>query len=379
MRKFAMTISIRSCALLTSFLAVQACGGGSKEPAKTSADGTTPSSASTASASGGDPKGGITWTPFDDAQAGIHAELPCASPTSAIKSATDGPMQYTNKALTCVVGSSRYTLEYWTTMSMTTTDVAGMKALIEPVFMAWFEAPKNDGYTVTDKNPIKSVPGWTAFEVRSTKGSESRSDRHFLLLPRHIMMRAVGPTDDSSDHDRFNGSLKIGEVGSVVGEAKEGMAERPIDLGGAHFSVTLPCAPTFKPDEVDQTPDGPMKTREFECRHPSANQGFMGSVGRYDRPATGSPQSRRAKNMQLADANAKQFCFGITKEVPGAKCRVVGTNSYGASGAEAIAESDGMYTRILVDYPYMGMIAVIAEIPVAERTRLLSGLKMPTP
>jgi len=330
--------------------------------------------------------GGPTWTKYDDPAAGLQVEMPCAKPTVSVKPGVAGPMQYTQKELTCSVGASKYTLEYWTQMNMDMSkfnqaNMANVKALVEPVVMSWVDSPKRDGYAITEKGAINSMPGWAAFEVRGTKGADVRADRHYLLLPRHIATTASGPSADSAQHERFNGSIRIVEVGTAATAANEGKeastSDRTIDLNGAKFSVALPCTPAFKPDLIDQTPDGPMRTREFECRHPSANQGFIGSVGRIEKPLALSANVKKTKNAQLVNDNAQVLCDGMKAQIPGTKCKVGSPRPYGTNGAESLVESDGMTVRVIFDLPYMAMVGVVAPAAVPEKARILASLKPP--
>jgi hypothetical protein len=356
------------------------CGGAKAGDAKSADDEDKPWSApaddsANASGAGGDGK----WSPYDDSAAGIHAELPCRAPTTSTSTSTTGPIRFEQKNVTCVVGASKFTLSYWTSMDLdpalaATGDPNAIKSAVEPTLMSWVEAPQRDGFTIVSKDRINSQPGWVGFEIRSSHDDMVRTDRHYLLMPRHVTTIAVGPQRDASDHDRFAGSLQI----KSPGDAPAGLSEHTVDFGGATFTLTLPCTPDFKPDAEDDDPDGRVMSREFDCRHPSANLGYSGQISRYENPAAVSPAERRVRSTKLAAANASIMCQMFAAMLPQAgACNVGPTQKLGATGAEVDIQGSQLAVRVLVDYPYMAMLAVIGD-PSPDTPQVLSGLKLPS-
>ena len=303
-----------SIAAIGIFTAVAGCASGEADQPKSAAVAGTLETGETAQ----EPT--QRWTPFDDAQAGLHIDMPCANPASSVKSGVVGPMQVKTREVTCIVGSSRYTLEYWVTMTMdfvAERDKSKVTAALEGWTAGWIGVLEREGYTISGKGVFDFAPGWVAGEIRGTRGRDIRADRHYTLLPRYIVTRTSGPAADGPEHDRFNRSMKIGQLGARVGDPQVvGMAERPIDLGGVKFAVTLPCPPIFGPDQTEMTPDGELKMRNFECRDPAANRGFRGTVGRLSRAATGSAQARRPKNMQVTADIARETCAVLRAQSP---------------------------------------------------------------
>jgi len=294
-------------------------------------------------------------------------------------------MQFVNKELTCVVGPSRYTVEYWTQMNlnMEMASSGTPETIAEPLLMSWIQAPTKDGFEIKEKGQVKSYPGFVGTESRAVRGGEKRIDRHFLHMPRHIFMKTVGPESDLSNHERFHASLKIGAPGAKVGEAPEGTIARTMDFAGGKISVALPCVPIMKEEAIDTTPeDGKSRIREFECRHPTSNFGFSGQLMYFERPIA-SPQGRKTKSTALVQELSTGICKMLQSGgmgIPPSKCRASAPKSYGVNGSESTLDGDSVQMRLVADYPYVAMITIIAsstDMTAAEKQKVLSSLKVP--
>ncbi len=321
----------------------------------------------------------MSWSVFEDAGAGLRVELPCASPEKRSAEGNEGTIAFTATRVICASRGTTYTLEYWTNVKLAVLNRLSLERTMSAMVTNWLEEPKLDGYEPSNRRKVDGPTGWLAAEVRSTKGAALRVDRHYMLLPRYIVLTTRSPADAPQDAERFLGSLRVGELGALPGQGIEGMAERSIDIGSDRFSVTLPCRPVSTASEVGESPMGPLLHAEFQCHHPSANALFNGMVGRFQQPlaASMSDAAKHAKHVAIAKENAEGVCQGVLRA--GLNCVIGATRDLG-SGVEMTVKIEKQGDmRIVVDYPYVALIAVIGPtMRPLEIGSILTSLKLPS-
>lgn len=362
-----------SCGLIVAALA--AC---SATPEAKSPDGEGSDEAALASDASGAGEG--AWNAYEDTAAGLRLEMPCASPEKRPIQGTVGIIRFEGARVTCASGGAAYSVEYWTDADLSSFDRAAIDKTVQTLVPGWLEDPQKEGYGLASKGMLDGPPGWVAVEARFTKGAELRSDRHYLLLPRHVFLSARGSQKDAASADRFLDSLRVSEPGTSPGKSTAGLAERALTLNGHRFSVTLPCSPKDEGQNRDETDLGPLDEKSYACRHPSANAGFNLMIGRFERPlpASMTATERRGKNALVAGFLSRSACAEFQKE--GIACQIGAVKEVGgATQLDVVLGTAAGVMRLLINYPFVTVLVATGEMPGSDKQTILGSIKLPSP
>lgn len=322
-----------------------------------------------------------TWSVFENVDAGLRVELPCTRFEKASSPGRIGPIAFEVRSVSCTAGGTRFVVEYWDDVKMTAWAPAAInKETIEPVVTTWLEGPKAEGYVLTSKRTLEGPAGWMSLETRFTRQQELRVDRHYLISRRKIRLTTISSVESPADAERFVTSLRVWQPGVPFEQASGKLAERVIEVGGARFSVSLPCRPSPGEESTDGPSSDESLSRTFSCMHPSANGGFQGIVFRFDEPLpTAASGARKAKSLAVASDLALLSC--IPAVALSLLCREGKPKALGATAIEvetSAGNDNDFLVRVLVDYPYAFMLAVIGPgKKVAEARTILDSLRLP--
>ncbi|MFO0549137.1 MAG: hypothetical protein U0271_12170 [Polyangiaceae bacterium] len=316
-----------------------------------------------------------TWTAVELPEAGVTVSMPCAALDAPVERRRDGAIRYRVISRGCTAGGLRYEVDYWVDVVLESSSSSAADLVADEVVRS--AAASDQGWVVDRQGALDGyAKGWFAFEVGLHRGTEHRIEHHFLLLPRKVSLRVAGERllDDDPDAKRFLGSLELREPGAASNDTAA-LERHKLELEHAiEFSAELPCTPTGSPVAADHDPDGDVKSRLFECRHPKANVAFNVLVARFDPPSASPPTNDRIASRLAADAT-RSFQAATKAPVSVGAPTSRGTTAsidfkLGANGSVGVG-------RFKVSYPYFASVVVLGELEQAERDQVLASLRLP--